>query len=77
MTAADAFDVAMAAILAWFGELPLDGSSTPRTEELEAQIVGALEALDRGDVVDQRRAGDLWTLVQRVNQRRASKRGEN
>ena len=65
------------ALTAWLAELPLDGTETTRTRELETQISGLLESLDAGNELDQRQAAGVRELMSSVDQRRASRRGEN
>ena len=73
----DAFGSATGLLTAWLGALPLDGADTEGCRELEAQIAEQLEDLDAGSDMDRRHAGLIRTLMERVNQRRASRRGEN
>ncbi len=61
----------------WLATLPLDGTDTAETVDLEARITELLGILDRGDEEDQRGAGLARTVVERVNQRRAGRRGES
>ncbi len=61
----------------WLASLPLDGSDSDRSRGLEAQIAARLTEFDRGDELDRRMAAYIRQLMNNVNQRRASRRGEN
>lgn len=73
----DPFRAATTDLIEWLAALPLDGSDTERSRQLQAQITEQLKVLDRGSDTDRRNAELIRTLIERVNQRRAGRRAEN
>ncbi len=61
----------------WLGTLPSDGTDSDQSRLLETELAQLLKQLDRGDDLVRRQATHVRTLMDRVNQRRASVRGEN
>jgi hypothetical protein len=61
----------------WLGALPHDGTSNAESQHAESILLAELEMLDVGDDLDQRTASLARQLMDSVNQRRASVRGEN
>lgn len=77
MSSPDPFSAATTALMEWLAALPLDGADSERSRELQAQLIEQLAVLERGNENDCRNAQLIRTLMHRVDQRRASRRGEN